>query len=230
MSGLPSPEDIAIKILVWLSAPAVIITIFTSFLAAAGWLTLGRTSVRYTMVAAQRAGDTVRQWTSARQRAMVGLLAASTGFVAVSYSASQLAGVTYEKIGQSHQSIAYGFTFDAGFLVSQLLEYQRWTRLSMWVLVAVLASIFALNLANLTDAHLLRGFIRIIWCVILGLGLVASLLLALDGCSVLVLGMGHHNNYRPSMALLYALWVGCLWLLPCFATIIDSTSEKLFSG
>jgi hypothetical protein len=114
--------------------------------------------------------------------------------------------------------------------VSQLLEYQRWTRLSMWVLVGVLASIFALNLANLTDAHLLREFIRIIWRVILGLGLVASLLLALDGCSVLVLGMGHKNNYRPSMALLYALWVGCLWLLPCFTAAIDSASEKVFSG
>jgi hypothetical protein len=31
MSGLPSPEDIAIKILVWLSAPAVIVTILPVF-------------------------------------------------------------------------------------------------------------------------------------------------------------------------------------------------------
>jgi hypothetical protein len=230
MSGLPSPEDIAIKIFVWLSAPAVIVTIFTSFLAATGWLTLGRTSARYTMIATQRAGETVRHWTSARQRALVGLLAASAGFVAVSYSASQLAGVTYEKIGQSHQSIAYGFQFDAGFLVSQLLEYQRLTRLSVWVLIGVLASIFALNLANLTDAHLLRAIVRLIWGAILGLGLAASLLIALSGCSVLLLGVGHQDNYRPSTALLYALWVGCLWLLPCFAAAIDSASEKVFSG
>ena len=230
MSGLPSPGDIAVEILVWLSAPAVIVTILTSLLAAAGWLSLGRTSVRYATITRQRAGETVRQWTSARQRAMVGLLVASTGFVAVSYSLSQLAGVTYEKIGQSHQSIAYGFNFDAGFLVSQLLEYQRWTRLSMWVLIGVLASIFALNFANLTGAHLLRGFTRLIWGAILGSGLAASLLLVLDGCSVLILGMGHHDNYRSSMALLYALWVGCLWLLPCFAAFIDSASEKVFSG
>jgi hypothetical protein len=230
MSGLPSPEDIAIKILIWLSAPAVIVTIFTSFLAAAGWLSVGRASVGATQRAGEKLQEKLRHWTSARQRAMVGLLTASTGLVAVSYSASQLAGVTYEKIGQSHQSIAYGFTFDADFLVSQLLEYQRWTRLSMWVLVGVLASIFALNLANLTGAHLMREFIRIIWRVILGLGLAASLLLVLSGCSVLVLGMGHHDNYRPSMALLYALWVGCLWLLPCFAASIDSASEKVFSG
>src|ERR1019366_8151111 len=163
MNGLPSPEDIAVKIIIWLSAPAVIVTIFTSFLAATGWLTLGRTSARYAQIATQRAGATVQHWTSARQRAMVVLLAASAGFVAVSYSTSQLAGVTYEKIGQSHQSIAYGFELNAGFLVSQLLEYQRWTRLSIWVLVGVLASIFALNLANLTDAHFLGGFIRLVW-------------------------------------------------------------------
>jgi hypothetical protein len=231
MSGLPSPQDIAVKILIWLSAPAVIVMIFTSFLAAAGWLTLGRTSVRYTMIASQRAGETVRHWTSARQRAMVSLLAASTGFVAVSYSLSQLVGVTYEKIGHSHQSIAYGFKFDAGFLVSQLLEYQRWTRLSMWTLVGVLVSIFVLNFANLSGALLLRESIRLIWRIILALGLVASLLLVLDGCSVLVLGVQHHyDNYRPSMALFYAFWVGCLWLLPCFAAVIDGASEKVFSG
>jgi hypothetical protein len=230
MSGLPSPEDIAIKILVWLSAPAVIVTIYTSFLAAVGWITIGRKSVQYAQRAGNWTGETVRHWTSARQRAMVGLLTASTGFVAVSYSASQLAGVTYEEIGQSHQSIARGFTFDAGFLVSQLLEYQRWTRLSMWVLVGVLASIFVLNFANLTDANLLREFIRVIWRIILGIGLVASLLLLLDGCSVLVLGTAHKDNYKASMALLYALWVGCLWLLPCLAVAVDSASEKVFSG
>lgn len=229
MSDLPSPEDIAIKILVWLSAPAVIVTIFTSLLAVAGWFTLGRTSVHYTVLATQRAGERARDWTSARQRAMVGLLAASTGFVAVSYSASQLAGVTYEKIGQNHQSIASGSTFDAGFLVSHLLEYQHWTLLSTWVLVGVLASIFTLNLANLTGAKSLADFITFIWKIILGVGLFASPLIVLAGISVLLLGMGHQDNYKTSMALLYALWVGCLWLLPCFAAAVDIASKKVFS-
>lgn len=230
MSGLLSPGDIGVKILVWLSAPAVIVTIFTSFLAASGWFSIGRTSVRYTMIATQRAGETVRHWTSARQRAMASLLAASTGFVAVSYSLSQLAGVTYERIGQGSQSIAYGFKFDEGFLVSQLLEYQRWTRFSIWTLACVLVSIFALNLANLIGAQLLRSFIRFAWKIILGLGLAASLVMVLDGCSVLFLGAQHQDNYRASMALFYALWACCLWLLPGLAVVIDHASESVFSG
>ena len=149
MSGLPSPQDIVVKVLVWLSAPAVIVMIYTSFLAAIGWYTVGRAGVRYTVIAGKRARETARHWTSSRQRSMVRLLAASTGFVAVAYSLSQLAGVTYEKINHG-ESIASGFSFDAGFLVSRLLGYQHLTRLSVWTFVGALTSIFVLNFANLT--------------------------------------------------------------------------------
>jgi hypothetical protein len=230
VSGLPSPEDIMVKVLFWLGTSAVIVMIFTSCLAVAGWLSLGRSSVRYVRIGARRAGETVRDWTSARQRAMVRLLAASTGFVAVSYSLSQLAGITYEKLGPGRQPLSSGVTpFDAGFLMSQLLEYQHFTRFSIWTVAGVLASIFMLNFANLIDAHRLRNFIRFIARIVLGTGLAVSVLVVLNGLGVLVEGLNHQNNFKPSMVVLYALWAVCLWLLPCFAVGIDGASEKTFS-
>jgi hypothetical protein len=227
MSGLPSPEDLAVKVLLWIGAPAVVVTAYTSVLAGIGWISVGRSSARNLSTARARTRATLRDWTTVRQRATVRLIAASAAFVAVAYSLTQLAGVTYERIGDN-PSIAEGLSFDAGFLVSQLLGYQHWTRLSGWAVFAALASIFLLNVANLIGSVALRKFIAFVWGVALLPGMLLGFLLILDGVCVLILGLTHSDNYQPSMAVLYALWVACLFALPWLAERIQHSSEDLF--
>jgi hypothetical protein len=110
MSGLPSPEDVAIQLLKWLSAPVIVIVLFTSLLALLGWVSFLRSSVRYATSAALRTRETVQYWTTFRQRAFLRLTLASTLFLAIFYSLVQLAQVTYEKTSNGY-SIAEGLVF-----------------------------------------------------------------------------------------------------------------------
>jgi hypothetical protein len=229
MTGLPSPEDVAVKILVWIGAPAILIALYTSLLALLGWVSLVKSSRRNVSLAVRRTRETLRDWTTARQRAAVRLVAASTLFVAVAYSLTQLAGVTYEKV-DGNTSIADGLSFDGTFLFSQLVGYQHWTRLSAWTVLAALLSIFLLNVANLIRLTGLRKLITLVWGVVLGLGMLFGLLLILAGVCVLLLGLTHYDNYQPSMAILYALWVGCLFLLPWLAERVQRGSVDLFDA
>jgi hypothetical protein len=227
MNGLLSPEDIAVRVLLWLGAPAVIVAIYTSVLAFLGWVSLGKSSARGVSTAVARTRQTAVDWSSERQRATVKFIAASTAFVAVAYSLTQLAGVTYEKIGHNH-SIAEGMTFNASYLVSELLGYQHWTRLSAWTVLSALVSIFLLNVAGLIRAPALRGFVAVIWTVVLVPGAFAALLVAIAGACVLILGLTHQNNYQPSMAVLYLLWVVCLLSLPLLGSKIMTEIERMF--
>jgi hypothetical protein len=227
MNGLPSPEDITVRVLIWLGAPAVIVTIYTSVFAFLGWVSLGKSGARGVSTAAARIRQTAVDWSSERQRATMKFIAASTAFVAVVYSLTQLAGVTYEKIGR-HLSIAEGLTFNAGYLVSELLGYQHWTRLSAWTVLAALVSIFLLNVAGLFRAPTLSGFVTVIWAIVLVPGAFAALLVALAGASVLILGLTHQDNYQPSMAVLYLLWVVCLLSLPLLGRKIVSEIDRMF--
>ena len=159
--------------------------------------------------------------------ATVSLIAASTVFVALAYSLTQLAGVTYEKIGHK-PSIAEGLSFRAPYLISELLDYQHWTRLSAWTVLAALLSIFLLNVTGLIGASHLRGFIIFVWAIVLVPGVLLGLLLALDGLIVMTLGFMHQNGYQPSMAVLYLLWVACLLALPLLGSKIVRESERIF--
>jgi hypothetical protein len=223
MDGLPSPQDIVVRVLVWLGAPGLIVTIYISVFALFGWISLGKATARkFARTQQQIVGRS-----SKRQRGTVSFIAASAIFVAITYSLTQLIGVTYEKIGH-HLSIAEGLTFNGRYLLSELIGYQHWTRLSAWAVFAALISIFLLNVADLIDMPGLRQFITFIWAIVLIPGAFATLLLALDGISVLILGLLHQDNYQPSMAILYLLWVACLLSLPALGGKIVADSKRMF--
>jgi hypothetical protein len=119
-------------------------------------------------------------------------------------------------------------TFDANYLMSRLLQYRHWTPLSEWAVVICVGSIVALNLANLAGIVPLRKLLTFLWSVVLGLGALGGCLIGISGICVLLLGLTHSDNYQPSMAILYALWVACLWALPWLAGIIRDTSQRVF--
>jgi hypothetical protein len=220
---LPEPEDVGEKILVWLGLPSLVVGAYTFVLALLAW----RDFVKNRARDVRAARENLRRWTTYRQRATVRLIAAGAAFVAVAYSLTQLAGVTYERIGD-HPSIAEGLSFDSGYLFAQLVGYQHWTRLSAWTVAAALASIFLLNVANLVGATGLRKLITALWGLVLLPAVLAGCLLALDGVCVLILGLTHADNYQPSMTWLYALWVGCLFALPWLGDEIRDASAAAF--
>jgi hypothetical protein len=135
--------------------------------------------------------------------------------------------VTYQEIGHN-PSIAEGLTFNSRYLVSELLGYQHWTRLSAWTVVAALVSVFLIGATALLRVSRLRKLIVFLWGAALIPGALGGLMLALDGAIVLILGLLHQNNYKPSMALLYLLWVTCLWLLPWLGDNIVRQSQQIF--
>ena len=228
MPGLLSPEDVTVRVLLWIGAPLVIVTIFTSFLAFLGWVSFVKSSVRTVSTAATRTRELIVYWTTELQWAVVRLIAASAIFTALAYSATQLAGVTYEKVGQQ-RSIAEGMDFDSGYLVSQLLGYQHWTRLSAWTVTGVLVSIFFVNAFTLAGITWLKNVIAfgVAWLVTLPCALF-GLLVGFSGIFVLILGLTHSNGYRPSMATLYLLWVVCLVPLHPLWAVIAYLSEQVF--
>jgi hypothetical protein len=227
MSGIPSPEDVAVKVLVWLAAPTVLVLAFTSFLAVLGWFSFGRATARYVSVAAANVRSTTVYWTTERQRTFAKLVSAGATFIALAYTLSQLAEVTYHKVG-SNISIAEGLSFDWHYLVDQLLDYRHWTPISEWTILAVVGSIALLNVADLAGIRLLRGLLSLVWATTLGLGLLGACLLGLDAVCVLLLGLTHSDNYQPSMTVLYVLWIVPLVALPRLATIIDESSKLVF--
>jgi hypothetical protein len=226
--NIPDTEAALAALLKWLGFPAVIIALYLSFLHLLGWLEFWKKSVRNVSTAQNRARQTFRAWTTARQRAAAGLVVASAAFVAMAYSVAQLFGVTYQKLG-GHRSIAEGLSFDAGYLFGQLVGYQHWTRTSAWAVIAALGSIFVLTFANLAGSKGLHHLVAWPWNLVLGLGMIAGGLLAIDGLCVLVLGLTHSDNYQPSMAWLYGLWVFCLFALPWLGQRIVDDSRRLFA-
>jgi hypothetical protein len=226
MGGLPAPEDLAVRVLVWLGAPALIIAIFTSVLAFFGWISAAKSSVRNVSLTVTRARQVFTYWTSERQRAAVTLVLASTLFTAIAYSLTQLMGVTYQNFGHGG-SIAEGMKFGSSYLTSHLLGYEHWTPLSAWTVVGALVSIFLLNVANLIGASRLRSAVMAPWGLTLGLGVIAGALIGFAGFCVLILGLMHADNYQSSMAILYLLWVICLLSLPWLAIKIVSASERV---
>jgi hypothetical protein len=227
MVGLPSPEDLVVKVLVWFSVPTSVVAVFTSALAAAGWLKVGRSSLRSAVNAKTQARLIVQRGSTGRQRALVGFIVSSGLFLAIAYSLSQLAGVTYEKLNNG-ESIATGLQVSSSFLISRLLGYQHWNPVSFWTVACALTSIFALNFADLNGGGGLRAAIVFIWRYILLLGAILGVLVVIDGCSVIVLGATHSNGYKASTSLLYALWAICLWSLPWLGSAINRTSRGIY--
>lgn len=101
-----------------------------------------------------------------------------------------------------------------------------WTqrRVPHWASVRQRALVRLVNFADLIGARRLRA-----WPTVLGLGALLSLVLALAGLAVLIQGLMHSGIYKPSMALLYALWITCLWILPLSSIVIDDASKQLYS-
>jgi hypothetical protein len=222
---LLEPADIGEKLLVWLGLPSVVVGVITLLLALLAWWDFLKKRTQDV----RAARENLRQWTSFRQRATARLVAAGAGFVAVAYSLSQLAGVTYERVS-GQRSIAEGQRFDSSYLFVQLIGYQHWTRLSTWTVLAALVSVFLLNVANLIGSSRLRSLITTLWGLVLLPAVIAGFLMVLAGVCVLILGLTRRDAYQPSMTWLYAIWAACLFALPWLGMVVKVSSAEAFKS
>jgi hypothetical protein len=194
-----------------------------------GWWSFFQQAVRYSTAAATTARDTVRYWTTDRQRAFVTLLFSSLCFATVVYLLAQLIDftVTDGLTGPtSFMRVDYSVPWQSVF--EQALSYNRWTVYSQWALLGTAVSIGLLQVAHLADIGPLESAIVGTWTLVLGIGILCAAYLAICA-ACLAIGVGLRSADAPVWLLvLMVAAIAFLALLPRLATVIREASGTAY--
>jgi hypothetical protein len=226
-TGLLSPGDVAVKVMVWFGAPAIMVLTFSSILILLNWKSFLQSTARVGASASRAALANLRYWTTERQRAFVKLTVASSAFIAVAYSFSQLVGWFVTSLRETPAFWKQDH-IDWHIVLDQILVYQRWSAESRWTVLGSAILIALLNIADLCDLHALRNLIVGLGYAVLGTALVAACFGALGWAAPLLIGI-LFMHAPVWLLVLELIAIACLAVLPYLGRTIRDASRRAYT-
>lgn len=226
--GLWSPQDVVVKIIIWLGAPALVVIVFNSIFALLGWKSFLRSTTRIGVSAGRSAWVNLHYWTTERQRAFAKLILASSGFVAVAYSFAQLMGWFVTSVRDT-PAVWKQDHVDWHFVLQQVLDYQRWGPESRWTVLGSAVAIALLNLADLSNLGGLRSVIVGVGYVVLGAALIGACFVGLTAAP-LAIGVLFMPDAPIWLLALELIAIACLTALPYLGRAINGASMRAYTA